>query len=258
MQTAAAIPDRSREMDEKSWWDLWNTSHRTKDNNDEVSSELFTRAAAVINNITQVGNCAMLEIACGAGALSRKLFYSSYHGLDISPAAIELARQKSQQASPPPGASAPTYEAADFHDTAPPSQPFDIIVCVDAISCFRDQQLCLSKMAKSLRPAGHLVLTTVNPFVYDRIQRTQTVRFESGPVSHWLSRGELHTLVKRAGLKIERSYTIMPRGNLGILRFVNSWRLTGILSPRAAEVAKRWKEQLGFGQYRVLVARKQA
>jgi hypothetical protein len=84
------------------------------------------------------------------------------------------------------------------------------------------------------------------------------VRFESGPVSHWLSRGELHTLVKRAGLKIERSDTIMPRGNLGILRFVNSWRLNGILSPRAAEVAKRWREQLGFGQYRVLVARKQA
>src|ERR1700721_2281106 len=111
MQTAAAIPDRSREMDEKSWWDLWNTPHRT--------------------NAT--------------------------------------ARQKSQQASPPPGASAPTYEAADFHDTALPSQPFDIIVCVDAISYFRDKKLCLSKMGKSLRPEGHLVLTTVNPFVYDRI-----------------------------------------------------------------------------------------
>jgi hypothetical protein len=66
MQTAAAIPDRSREMDEKSWWNLW--THRTKDNNDEVSSELFTRAVAAINNITQVGNCAMLEIACGAGS----------------------------------------------------------------------------------------------------------------------------------------------------------------------------------------------
>jgi hypothetical protein len=94
--------------------------------------------------------------------------------------------------------------------------------------------------------------------VYDRIQRTQTVRFESGPVSHRLPRGELHTLVKRAGLKIVRSYTIMPRGNLGILRLVNSWRLNGILSPRAAAVAKRLKELVGFGQYRVLVARKEA
>jgi hypothetical protein len=29
-----------------------------------------------------------------------------------------------------------------------------------------------------------------------------------------------------------------------------------MLSPRAAAIAKRLKEQLGFGQYRVVVARK--
>jgi 2-polyprenyl-3-methyl-5-hydroxy-6-metoxy-1,4-benzoquinol methylase len=234
-------------MDEKSWWDLWNTSHRTKDNNDEISSELFARAAAVINGITQAGNYRMLEIACGAGALSRKLVYLSYHGLDISPAAIELARQKFDLISSPAGASPPTYEAADFHDTPLPAQPFDIVVCVDAISCFRDQQLCMNKMAQSLRPGGHLVLTTVNPFVYDRIQRTQWVRLESGPVSHWLSRGELHGLVKNARLKIERSFTMMPRGNLGILRLVNSWRLNRMLGPRVAAVLRRLK---------VVVARK--
>ncbi|MGA8223706.1 MAG: class I SAM-dependent methyltransferase [Candidatus Acidiferrales bacterium] len=243
-------------MDEKSWWDLWNTSHRTKENNDEVSSELFARAAVVINEITQSKSCRMLEVACGAGALSRKLVYSSYQGLDISPAAIELARQKSERISPPAGAGFPTYQVADFHDTPVPEQPFDIIVCVDAISCVRDQQLCMNKMAQSLRTGGHLVLTTVSPFVYNRIQRTQTVRLESGPVSHWLSRGELQTLIKRAGLKIERSYTIMPRGNLGILRIVNSWRLNSMLGPRAAPILKRLKEHLGLGQYRVVIARK--
>jgi 2-polyprenyl-3-methyl-5-hydroxy-6-metoxy-1,4-benzoquinol methylase len=258
MQTTYAIPDRSREMDEKSWWDLWNTSHRTKDNNDEISSELFTRAAAVINGITRAGNCRMLEIACGAGSLSRKLVYSSYHGLDISPAAIDLARKKSEQMSPPAGASPATYEAADFHDTPLPAQPFDIIVCVDAISCFRDQQLCMNKMAQSLRTGGHLVLTTVSPFVYNRIQRTRWVRLESGPVSHWLSRGELHTLIKRAGLKIEHSYSIMPRGDAGILRIINSRRLNHMFGPRSAALLRRLKEHLGLGQYRVLIARKDA
>ena len=257
MPTTPAIPDRSREMDEKSWWDLWNTSHRTRDNNDEISSELFMRAAAEINGITQAGDCRTLEIACGAGGLSRRLVYSSYHGLDISPAAIDLARQKSEQTPPSAGASAPTYEAADFHNTHLPAEPFDIIVCVDAISCFRDQQFCLNKMAQSLRTGGHLVLTTVNPFVYDRIRRTQTVRLESGPVSHWFSRGELHTLIRRAGLKIERSYTIMPRGNLGILRVLNSRRLNNMFGPRVAALLRRLKEIVGLGQYRVMVARKQ-
>src|ERR1700679_3972099 len=108
MQTAAAIPDRSREMDEKSWWDLWNTSHRTKDDNDAVSSELFTRAAAAVNGITRNENCRVLEIACGTGTLSRMLVYSSYHGLDISPAAIEVARQKNGSIALPPSASPPS------------------------------------------------------------------------------------------------------------------------------------------------------
>ena len=243
-------------MDEKSWWDLWNTSHRANDNNDEVSSELFGRAAAVINGITRAGSYRMLEIACGAGSLSRRLVYSSYHGLDISSAAIELARRKSELTPAPAGASAPTYEAADFHDTPLRVEPFDIIVCVDAISCFRDQQFCLKKMAQSLRTGGHLVLTTVNPFVYDRIQRTQTVRLESGPVSHWLSRGELHSLITRAGLKIDHSYTIMPRGNLGILRIINSRRLNKIFGSRVAAFLRRLKEIVGLGQYRVLIARK--
>src|ERR1700688_3171013 len=95
MTTKSPVVDRSREMEEKSWWDLWNTSHRIKDDNDAVSSELFARAAAAINGITRNRECRVLEVACGTGTLSRMLVYSSYHGWDISPAAIEIARQKS-------------------------------------------------------------------------------------------------------------------------------------------------------------------
>lgn len=256
MQTTPQPVDRSREMDEKSWWDLWNTSYRAKDDFDLTSTELFTRAAAVINRITRAGDGRMLEIACGSGSLSRKLVYSSYHGLDLSPAAIEVARRASESISLPPGMSRPTYEAADFHDWPLPAQLFDLIVCVDAISCFRDQQFVLNRIAESLRPGGRLVLTTINRFVYDRIQRNQHVRLENGPVSHWLSGRELHALIKRAGLKIERSYTIMPRGNLGILRIANSGRLNTMFGPGVENFLKRLKENLGIGQYRVVVARK--
>ena len=258
MQTTNVVPDRSRDMDEKSWWDLWNTSYRTKERDDEVSSELFVRAAAAINKLTEAGNCRMLEVACGAGALSRQLKFGSYRGLDLSPAAIEVARQKRAQMAPQAGVGPAAYEAADFHQMPLPPDPYDVVVCVDAISCFRDQQFCLSKMAQALRKGGHLVLTTINPFVYDRIQRTQTVRFENGPVSHWLPRAELHTLIKRAGLSIERSYTIMPRGHMGILRIVNSRKLDKFLSPGAVAVLRRLREKSGLGQYRVLVARKPA
>src|ERR1700733_7064397 len=258
MQTIQSTQDRTRDMDERSWWDFWNKSYRAEDNRDETSTELFAHVVATIKHIAQGRPKRILEVACGTGTLSRRLDFSSYHGLDISPGAVEIAGQKADLLQVPAGTSRPTYEASDFHEWPSPADAFDLVLCVDAISCFRDQQLVLRKMAEILPPGGVVVLTTVNPLVYNRIRRVGGVRLENGPVSHWLSRGELHTLVKRAGLKIERSYTIMPRGNLGILRFVNSWRLSGILSPRAAAVAKRLKEHFGLGQYRVVVARKAA
>jgi 2-polyprenyl-3-methyl-5-hydroxy-6-metoxy-1,4-benzoquinol methylase len=256
MAITSPVLDRSREMDEKSWWDLWNTSHRTKDNNDAVSSELFRRAAATINGITRNENCSILEVACGTGTLSRMLVYSSYHGLDISSAAIEVARQKSGFTSLPPAASPPTYEAADFHEWSLPLQPFDVAICIDAISSIRDQPVAMKKIAQGLRIGGRLVLTTINRYVYDRIQRTPTVRFESGPVSHWLSRAELRALIVQAGLTIERFTTIMPRGDLGILRWINSAHLNESFGPGVAAVLRRLKEQAGFGQYSLVVARK--
>ena len=256
MRTTEPVIYRSRNMDEKSWWDLCNKTHRTKEDNDPVSSELFARTAAVINGITQHEPSRVLEIGCGAGALSRLLTYRSYHGLDISPAAIELARQKSEQVSQPPGSSRPTYEAADFHDWPLPSEVFDLAVCVDAVMCFRDQRLALSKMAQSLRSGGTLVLTAINPFVYNRIRRTATMPLASGPVSRWITGRELHELIKSAGFAIQRSCTIMPRGNGGILRLVNARRLNEAFGPRGAAVLRRWKERAGLGQYRLVVARK--
>ncbi len=243
-------------MDEKSWWDLWNTSHRTKDNNDAVSSELFQRAAAAVNGITRNENSRVLEIACGTGTLSRMLVYSSYHGLDISPAAIQVAQQKFDASAVPPGANPPTYEAADFHDWPLPAQPYDVVICIDAISSIRDQPVAMKKMAQSLRVGGHLVLTTINRFVYDRIQRTSTVTLQSGPVAHWLSRAELRDLIVQAGLNIERFTTIMPRGELGILRWTNSARLNKSFGPGFEAVLRRLKERAGLGQYSLAVARK--
>lgn len=215
------------------------------------------RAAAVINEITEAQTCRVLEIACGAGSLSRRLMYASYHGLDLSPAAIDLARQKSLQVSPPAGASPPTYEVADFHEWPTRTCGLDVVVCVDAIAYFRDQPFVMKKIAQSLRSRGKLVLTTINPFVYRRIRRTKWVRLESGPVNNCLSRSDLHALIKQAGLRIERSYTIMPRGELGFLRIANSPRLNKMFGPRVAAALKKVKEHLGLGQYRVVVARKE-
>jgi len=252
MPENVATHDSTRTMDEKSWWDLWNTSHRTKDSNDPVSSELFQRIVPVINSITKASTGRVLEVACGAGDVSRLLSYSSYHGLDISPAAIQIAQQKAPKRALSGSGSLPTYEATDFHEWPLALDPFDVVVCVDAIVCFRDQKLVLSKMAAALKPQGHIVITTINPFVYYRIKKV----WPNGPVSRWLTRRELHELVTSAGFAIEKSYTIMPRGNLGLLRLLNSGRLDAVLGPSLAARWRRLKEWAGLGQYRVIQARK--
>jgi hypothetical protein len=92
--------------------------------------------------------------------------------------------------------------------------------------------------------------------VYNRIRRVRGVRLESGPVSHWLSRRELHDLVLQAGFTIERSNTIMPRGDMGFLRVVNARRLNHAFGPHVASILRRLKERFALGQYRVVVARK--
>jgi 2-polyprenyl-3-methyl-5-hydroxy-6-metoxy-1,4-benzoquinol methylase len=255
MQTPPLQMDRSRDMDERSWWDLWNTSYRAQDNQDTISTQLFAHVAAVIQKVAQGRPGRILEVACGTGTLSRQLNFSNYHGLDISPAAIDVARRKLEEIRYG-RASAPTYEAADFHDWPHASDPVDIVLCVDAISCFRDQEFVLRKMAGTLRAGGLLIVTTINPIVYTRIRRVGGVRLENGPVSHWLSRRELHDLVQQADLTIEHSYTIMPRGNMGWLRIINATRLNEAFGPHCAALFRRVKECVGLGQYRVLIARK--
>jgi 2-polyprenyl-3-methyl-5-hydroxy-6-metoxy-1,4-benzoquinol methylase len=249
------ILDQTRNMDERSWWDLWNVSYRAQDDHDATSTELFVHVADIMQRI-RPPVCRMLEVACGTGALSRQLAFSSYHGLDISPAAIEIAREKADLIPVGRCANRPTYEAADFHEWPLPPEPFDIVLCVDAVSCFREQAVVLRKMAQSLKPGGRIVLTSVNPFVYNRIRRVGGVRLENGPVAHWLSRRELHSLIQLAGLTLEHSYTIMPRGNMGVLRIINAWRLNQLLGRSGAAVLRTLKEHMGLGQYRVVVAYK--
>ena len=242
------------EMNEKVWWDFWNTSYRLRDDGGEIPTELFTRTAAVVNQITPKDG-RVLEIGCGAGSLSRRLRYSSYHGVDISPAAIDIARQKHDTLRRA-DSSVTTYEAADFHDWTAPPEPFDVAVCVDAVAYFRDQSFALKKMTQSLRRSGALVLTTINPFVYHRIRRTPSRPLSEGSISRWLTRDELHGLMKSAGLSLEKSYTIMPRGDAGFLRIINSRHLNHLFGSRWANCLKRMKERVGLGQYRVVVGRK--
>jgi SAM-dependent methyltransferase len=251
------MSNQSQEMDEKTWWDFWNSSYRVGDDNGETPNELFDRVAATVHEFAQPEGSRILEIGCGTGTLSRRLKFSTYAGVDISPSAIQLAKRAwEERASRLPLDGSATYEAVDFHDWPLPSRLFDIAVCVDAFVWIHDQHIALKKIAESLRTGGVLVISIINPFVYHRIRRTAANPLKEGPVKNWLTRGDLHALITASGLRIERSATIMPRGNMGILRLINSSRLNDALGPQVAMLLRRAKERMGLGQYQVVAARK--
>lgn len=256
MKNPRRMSDQTRSMDERAWWDRWNTAYRADEKDGEIASELFARAAAIVNEMTGKGDGRVLEIACGTGSVSRLVSCSTYHGLDMSPAAVDIARHKSESVQCQAGCAALTFEVADFHEWPVPTGFFDVAICVDAIISFRDPALVMWNLAQSLRIAGALVLTTINPFVFSRIRPTQLTPLEEGPVSHWLSRSELHRLITSAGFNVERSFTIIPMGNMGFLRLINARRVNRAFGPRSAAAYKCFKERFGLGQFRIVVARK--
>jgi hypothetical protein len=132
----------------------------------------------------------------------------------------------------------------------------DLLLRFDEIPAFRDQRFIIRRMAEALRLGGHCVITAINPVVYCRIRRVGGICLENGPISHWLTRREYHSVVRNASLAIERTYTIMPRGNMGLLRILNSYRLNNALGPLGVALFRRMKESVGLGQYRVVRARK--
>ncbi|MCI0556514.1 MAG: class I SAM-dependent methyltransferase, partial [Anaerolineae bacterium] len=190
----------------------------------------------------------ILELGCGTGWLAGELTRDNVHyiGCDLSPKAIALAKRKAPRGR---------FEATDFMLWNVPEQPFDMILSIDTIAYFRDQDAAVRKITSLLKPRGYVILTTVNPFVYSR-------RSDIGPpgdaqIRNWLTRKQLHRLLTNNSLIPLRSWTILPSGDKGILRVVNSHKLNRLIGQFVSQTfIEQVKEWCGLGQYRVVVARR--
>lgn len=228
----------------RDYWDQWNLD-RVRDG---LVRERLGLCHAVLNELHALDLAAdsrLLEVACGAGWVGERLFRAfHYLGLDRSEPAITAARARA------PGA---RFESADFRTWNPPEEPFDAVICVDAIAYFDDQASVIGKFANILRPAGWLLITTVNPFCYSRMRKIGPPA--PGQVRLWLTRRVLHQLLKRSGFLIRKSMTVLPAGDMGVLRWVNSRKLNNAAAYLLREsTIVRLKELLGLGQFRIVVA----
>ena len=137
----------------------------------------------------------ILELGCGSGIISALLArYGDVTGLDQSRAGVEAARASVKG----------RFEIGILPDIGIDTRDFDVCVLTQVIEHFSDEnQTKLLENARALvRPGGHLILTTPNRPISERM------RFAKGelqPIENWLDTAGLHALLAKTGWRVEQT-----------------------------------------------------
>ncbi len=161
----------------------------------------------------------VLDCGCGTGALIMLLIRlypdAFYTGIDITPAMIEIARQKT--AGTDTGHIA--FLAEDCEPELPfPDASFDIIICCHSFHHFTEPQKFIMSASRVLTPGGRLILrdNTGSPLflLYNNWIRLPLKRMlhNMGDVRFYNQR-EIRKFCLNAGLVIEK-YEIRPGNKL--------------------------------------------
>jgi SAM-dependent methyltransferase len=190
----------------------------------------------------------ILEVGCANGWLSVALAnFGRVTALDLADAAIATAQVKYPHID---------FMAGDFLSMDLSPKHFDIVVSVGVISCVEDQRGFLKKISDLLQPGGYLILTCPHKFVWDR---TDFTRRSHGEIPlDWLDMGDLKRLLQDR-FSVLHNETVIPAGNRGILRPINSRRINNLVHKFIPERhLVRLKEKAGLGKTLVVVAQKRA
>jgi 2-polyprenyl-3-methyl-5-hydroxy-6-metoxy-1,4-benzoquinol methylase len=162
----------------------------------------------------------------------------------LSPEAIEFAKRHSSDA---------TFLCGDFETLAIPGA-FDYVVTADTMGHVEDHERFLGRITDLLVPGGLLVLMTQNPFVWNRTSSlAQPAR---GQIRNWPGLKRLRALLT-SRYEILRISSIVPGGDRGFLRMVNSPYVAGLLRHIIGrDRATALYERLLLGRELVLVARR--
>lgn len=230
--------------------DRWNLAHRRGDF-EQIDVEIRARAVRVVEGLRRLGlgpSAQVLEVGCGTGWFSGRLTeFGQVTALDLSEAAVEVARRRRLPVR---------FVADDFYAHPFPDARFDLVVCLETLFYVHDQPAFVDKIARILRRGGILALSTVNRWVYERSRDVGPP--EPGQVRQWLSQRQVRALL-RPSFEVLSTSTVAPRGDLGLLRLVNSYKVNAALERvMAPATVRRAKERLGLGGGIVTLARRRA
>ena len=231
---------------QKDYWEFWQQT-RTD------SRWSLERAHAAIQLVRDLSldKPNILDLGCGTGWFTEQLAeFGTATGMDLNDKAMVEAQQRAPQIK---------FIGGNIFEHPLDLNSFDVIVALQVIAHVDDQAGFMHQAAKLLKHSGHLILSTNNRFVMQRLGAMDWGSHESsGHIENWLTKSEL---VKLASPQFEvlKAWTISPVGNGGVLRFVNSARLNVMLEHIApAESLRRLKERLGLGYSIMMLARKRS
>lgn len=229
---------------QESYWEWWQDTR-------SINSWSQRRADEILDCLKSlpVEQPKILDFGCGSGWFTEKLSgLGEATGIDLSKKAMSAAQTQFPHIN---------FIGDDVFSYDFPREYFDIVVSQQVIPHVQDQQTYLERAADVLKPNGYLVITCNNKFVLDRLNdNTDFTHIDKGHMENWLSRKGLKTLLQSRFTVISER-TIIPMGNRGILRIINSEKLDRILCAIFTEKRVRaLKERMGLGYIIIALARK--
>jgi len=205
------------------------------------------RGAAVLALVRSLGlaNPRILDFGCGTGWFTGQLSHvGEATGIDLSAVAIGMARASYPETR---------FVAGNLYETPLANERFDVVVSQEVVAHVENPDAYLAYIDRVLVPRGYLIITTANRLVTERWVREPN---PDGHIEIYPNRREFKRML-RSRFDVLHTTSIMPIGDRGILRLVNSHKLNrlaaGMFSERGVE---RFKEWAGFGYTLIALARK--
>jgi 2-polyprenyl-3-methyl-5-hydroxy-6-metoxy-1,4-benzoquinol methylase len=194
--------------------ELWDTSRVP-----HVAAAYRARQEFMAQIVTELAGAGgrILDVGCAQGTLGLMLAERGLrvHLLDVRPDCIEYARARYE------------YGDVEFHlgmlsDTCPPARDYDVVVCTEVIEHVPEPASLLIALKRKVRARGAICLTTPNadyllahlPSYGEAPQATldsaEANSLDGDAHRYLFNRAELVTLVRGAGLKLERHGFILP------------------------------------------------
>ena len=228
---------------QEAYWDRWQESR-------SINAWALRRSRILLELVAglRLDEARILDFGCGDGWFCPELAaLGRVTGIDLSKANMDKARQRFPDIE---------FIGADLFEHPLPQRHFDVVVSQQVLAHVDDQPGYIERCARVLKDAGHLVLSTNNKLVMDRLGHEYVDDTGLGHLERWLSyRGLVELLEPR--FVVLQSRSIIPRGQHGFLRLVNSTKLNGLLGRMVGPAAlEAMKERLGLGYVNIVLARK--